>query len=806
MVRSALAELRAHPARFAAVCLAIVLGVGFAAGTLVYTSSFNNALHRAVAADVSRVDVVLTSEQGPVDLAAVAKVPGVHHVEPVLRSFGDFAGPAGRGFLELVNIPADPAQRWYSLAAGRWPQSGYELAVDRGTATRNSWTLGSRISLGTGPTARQIDIVAILNTGISPLADTSDSGYGTLALLRTLPPSGMQTAYLTVAGGFTADQVAASIRSALGASVTATTAAAVASAAVQQLGGGTDVLTVILLAFVALAGLVAAIVVANTFTILITQRQRQIALLRCIGATGAQVRRSALAEAALVAVVGSVLGVAAGIGIGRIACAVAGIDGGDVRLDPIPLGLAGAVGIIVTLIAALAPTGRASRIPPMAALRPVESVERSASVGRVRIALGALFALGGGAVLGAGVYLGELMIAVAGGAATAIGVLLLLRVVLPAVLRQVSGLGGLFGAPGRLAVANTLRNPVRAAATCTALVVGVGAIVTLLVASSSAQAGADRAVGARNPLDLQVTAAAGPLPGSLLPTVSGIAGVEAAVAVPGTQVTLNGDDYTLFGPSDEQLRRVRNGGDLAPGQVALPGDLVSQLGLHSGDSITLGRGTSSISLTVASRPVTDDGSVVVLYSDLRRLDPKPVVMAVWAKFVADAAPNDVMAKVNPAVAPFAGVRVSGAGVERAATADVLGSIIKVALALLAVTVVIAVVGIGNTLGLSVVERTRESALLRALGLRRRQLRSMLAVEAMLLALVAAVVGSVFGVIFGWAAVGAAFGQARQSVVLSVPFGQLAAVFAGALLAGVLASVLPGRRAAKATPTQALMET
>ncbi len=161
--------------------------------------------------------------------------------------------------------------------------------------------------------------------------------------------------------------------------------------------------------------------------------------------------------------------------------------------------------------------------------------------------------------------------------------------------------------------------------------------------------------------------------------------------------------------------------------------------------------------------------------------------------------------MNKAVAPFTGVDVSGSGAERAATADVLNTLITVALALLAVAIVIAVVGIGNTLGLSVVERTQESALLRALGLQRAQLRFMLAIEAALLALVAAAVGTFFGIFFGWAAVAATFGQAGRSAVLSVPTGQLLLVCAAAILAGVLASVLPGRSAARTTPVQALVE-
>lgn len=806
MMRSALAEVRAYPARFAAVCLAIVLGVGFAAATLVFTSSFNAALGRSVAAEVSKADVVVSSAgAAPLQLAKIAAVPGVEHLEPSYQRFLDFRGESSRGYLELRNIPADPAARWYSLAAGRWPSTVSELAVDIGTATRNSWHLGSRLTLGSPPDARQITVTAIVDTRVSPLADATDSGYAAVPLLVSLPGTPLDAAKVNISPGFSADQVAASISAALGGAATAQTAAEVTEQAVRQFGNDTDVVTLILLAFVTLAALVAALVVANTFTILITQRRRQIALLRCIGATGSQVRRSALTEAGLLAVVGSLLGVGVGVGVGRIACAVAGITAEDFTVDGFSMVVLAVLGIAVTVVAAVAPTARAMRIPPMAALRPVEGIERVRMVSRWRIAAGLALLLGGGALLGGGVVGKDLAIATGGGALTAVGVLLVLRVVLPRVLSLASGVAVIFGAPGRLAVGNMLRNPGRAAATCTALVVGIGAVVTLLVAAASAQAGADQAIGARNPLDLQVVADQGALPTSLPPVLARIEGIQAAIAVPGTEVQFEGGQFTAFGPSADQLGSVRNGGELANGEAALPAYLAEQYQLHPGDPVKLRRGAVTVILRLAAGVVTDDNSIVLLGSDLRKLDSVPVVKAVWGKFAANAAPDDVMARVNKVVVPFAGVEVSGSGAARAATADLVGTVLKVALALLAVAVVIAVLGIGNTLGLSVVERTRESALLRALGLRRTQLREMLALEAALLALVAAVVGTFFGIIFGWAAVAAAFGQAGESVLLTIPAGRLLMVFAAAVLAAMLASVLPGRRAAMATPVQALVE-
>ncbi len=821
MLRAAVAELRAHPGRFLALALAIVLGVGFAAATVVFTGSFDAALGRSVAAQVSRVDVVVTVAEGSPDLTELRATPGVLSVEPAITTETGFTSATSRGRIELTNIPIDPDRRWYTLESGRWPVGSAEMAVAKGIATRNSWELGSVVTLGDAA-ARQVTVVALLSTSLSASADSVDTGYGTVDLLSSIPGYASTSAYLRTAPGFSTDEVAAAINAAGAESaggksagagsadaessgaMTARTAAQVTAEAVRNAGNGTSVINVILLAFVALAGLVAAMVVTTTFTILIAQRRRQIALLRCVGATGDQVRRSILAEVALVAVAGSTAGVAVGIGIGRVACAVAGIDAADFRLPAGRLLLAAGIGMVVTAVAAVAPIARAMRIPPMAALRTDEGVERLQRVGRLRVSSGLLLGLAGAGLLAGGVHRSDLAMATLGGAVTAVGVLILLPVALPRVLTAFSGLGALFGAPGRLGAQNLLRNPARAGATCTALVVGVGAIVTLLVASSSAQAGADRAVGASNVLDLQLSATGG-LPAAVTQALSHIDGVAATAQVLGSQVQLDGNDYTAFGPTADQFQQVRNGGELRPGQIAVPGYLLQSGELQPGDPVVVRSGRDEVTLTVAAKPITDDGSLVMLRQDLQRLDPSAGVRSIWAKFVAGAEPNQVLGEVNRVVAPYAAVTVSGSAVSRAATAELLHALVTIALALLGVTVVIAVVGVGNTLGLSVIERTRESALLRALGLRRRQLRSMLAVEAGLLAVVAAVVGTFFGVLFGWAAVGAAFGQAGAPAVLSVPIGPLGLVFVGAVVAGVLASVVPGRHAARATPTQALVD-
>lgn len=808
MLRSAFSQLKAHPGRFLAVCLAIVLGVGFAASTTVYTESFSTALARSAAADTSKVDVnVDYLGNGDLDAGALAAIPGVALVDPVLTSYPEFDAGSSRGSLALTNIPEDERLRWYSVDTGTWPTGTDQLAVDLGTAERNNLSVGSTLTVTDYDGAsRQLSITAILDTQVSALADSSDNGYGTDALLRALGSGDAYRASLLATPGTDPDRLATTVESAMGSDYEALTGTEIGRLAVQNITDGTDIIAIILFCFAALAGLVAAMVVANTFTILLTQRQRQIALMRCIGATGSQVRRATLAEAVLVAILGSLLGVAVGIGVGRIAIGFSDMTGRDFTLDIGNLVIIAVIGVIVSVIAALAPTARATRIPPLAALRPVSTPEHTKTVSIARNGFGLLLFLGGGALLAGGVYLHDLTVATGGGALTAIGVLLLLRSALPYVLRLFGGLGALAGTPGKLAVANCLRNPGRAAATCTALVVGVGAIVTLQVAAASAKAGADADLAMSRPLDLQISGSAA-LPPTLEASIAAIDGVATVEPVVGTEIEYSfpgaqeTGTATAFGIDPTQVQNVLLAGRLDPGTVAAPG----WAGMSPGDPITISRNGKSLTLRTSAQKITDDGSFTLAAADLAVLDPNARPMGLFLKFDEDASPNAVIAAINPLLTEVEGMSLSGSGPERAELESLLDTLIRVALALLAVAVVIAVVGIGNTLGLSVVERTRESALLRALGLRRRQLRQMLAVEAILLAVVAAVVGIFFGVLFGFAAVTAAFGEAGRNAELTIPWAELGLVFLGAIVAGVLASALPARRAAKATPIQALAE-
>lgn len=822
MIKLALADLRRHPSRYVAVVLAVLLGVAFAVAASVFTSSMGTAFGQSAAAAYSKVDLVVEPGDGeltPDDLTTVAALPGVSvAAAPVVQ----WVVRSNDRMLPIRSLPPQE-QRWMSLADGAWPADG-EIVVDTDTAVRHSWKVGDVVSTeftgwdddsDTQPltVSREYRISGLVDTDISAIAAAGDSAWSTRATVEALQPSDfLDQIHLTVPGDVEA------VRSAIEAALPGTlvlTGQEATDRVLAAMTGDADAIGIILSAFVVMAAVVAVMVVASTFGILQAQRRRQLALLRCIGATTGQVRRSGLLEAVAVGVVGSVLGTVLGLAAGYGLGLLLGVNSAAFTLSPITVVVLAVAGVLLTLVAALAPTRRATRIPPLAALRPVDPAEHRVAVGRIRVWLGAILLAGGllGLVGGTVIGLGTgLLLAVAGGIAATAGVIALLPTVLPRLLRLLNPLGRLLRTPGKLALANAGRNPGRSAVACAVLAVGVGAVTTLLVAAESASATIDKATGARNQLDLVLTA--DELPTDLIETVGRIDGVAATAVVGGGTVTVSvGDpdptapestftDNILVAPTVDQVLLLRNGGTLALGQAALPSWLTQTLELEAGDTVTLTGDLGSRQLVVADREMTDDGSIVVQLPDLAGIDSAAGSTSLWAKFAENADPNSILAEVNEAVGERA-VTVGGSGLVRAAQSESIGQLVTIAVGLLAVALLIALVGVGNTVGLSVLERTGESGLLRALGLRRSQLRWVVALEAGALALVAAILGLVFGIGFGFAATGSVLGLNSEDLAFSVPWPTLLLIGAGAVAAGMLATALPARRAAKITPVQAL---
>ncbi|SDF71789.1 ABC transporter permease [Klenkia brasiliensis] len=816
MRRVLLAQVRAHAGRLVASTTAVVIAVAFVVATLVLNQTARTTVLDAVGAQYTGADLVVSSTEGDTladQVPAVAAVPGVTAVAPQWDTSlqAVLPGTTGARYVSIGAVADAPALRWQQLAAGSLPTQPGQIAL----------SAGSDVAVGDVVPFTTYDADGTELTGdltVTGLVDTSGSVTGGLFTQGFVTPEqarqwGAWASELLVAG----DPDPAALQAALTTTgeVTVRTGTEAAEAAAAAMTGDSDALAVVLLVFATVAVLVAGLVIANTFAVLLAQRTRELALLRCVGATSGQIRRSVLGEALVTGLAASVLGVLAGTGLAAAVSALAG------ALDsPIPLAgvsvpwvavVAGlVVGTVTTVVAALAPARAATRVAPLAALRPVDAAPLRSRPGVLRLVLGLLLLVPGTALLLVGAVAGEVLVALPGGVLSFLGALLLAQRAVPPVVAAAGRLlGRAGGVPGRLAAGNATRNPRRTAATATALVIGVTLTTAMVVGAASARATASAGLDAAYPTDVVVAGFGADMPKSLVGQLTGVDGVAAGVGITTGEVTgPDGEVWSADGfdvPATLPVLRSAVDEPLPElGQVVLPGYLADQWGVRDGDPVALSAGDRSLTLTTVVG--SDDLAAPRLTgTELSALVPDAGLGTVWLR-LADAADT---ATAVEAVTDLAGTAVptafvTGIASERAALDDVLDTLLLVVTGLLGVAVLIALIGVGNTLALSVVERRQESGLLRALGLTRRQLRGLLAWEAVLVAGVAAVLGVLLGGGYGVVGAASVLGSlSANGTVISVPWLQVGAIVVVATAAGLLASVLPSRRAARTPPVAAI---
>ena len=658
-------------------------------------------------------------------------------------------------------------------------------------------------------------------------------------------PGESATAYnavlVALAPGADLEAVRSSVTGSLGGDTEVWTSAEYAKEQAAQMTGGEDVFTYVILTFAAIALLVAALVIANTFQVLVAQRTRTLALLRCVGADRKQLARSVLLEAVILGLVASVAGILFGIGLVQLALTVAGsMDLGIplpsvVQVTPVAVLVPLLVGTVVTLVASFSPARAATRVAPLAALRPSDAPTLTSGAGRVRLAISSILVVGGAGLLVLGVLLGQqgsaeagLLAATAGGAASFVGVLVGAIFWLPKVVSLVGKVLTGSGSTAKLAAANTLRNPRRTAATSTALLIGVTLVAMMSTGAVSARMSMNNELDGRYPVDVSLATDGYDeyggnqpvaLPQSTIGTAEKVDGVESVVPLTATSVTvdLDGNDVTFLargvdpGAAAALVRDEKAVEGLAPGTVVVPAGVAEDWGISTGDELELAAAPLPEDANPQGTPATLEALVTPMGGRALLVTPQTLEgvatgTPVTSAWVGLADVNDA-ASVVPALQDALAetdlpIDVTGAAVERAMYQKVVDTILGVIVGLLAVAVVIALIGVANTLSLSVIERRRESATLRAIGLSRSQLRWMLAIEGMLIAGVGAVLGILLGIAYGWAGASAAL-AVMGDVTLAVPWRDVALVLVVALVAGLLASVIPGRSAARTSPVEAL---
>ncbi|MFC8826421.1 ABC transporter permease [Streptomyces sp. NPDC057137] len=839
-LRISVSSLRAHKRRFAGTFTAVLLGVAFLTGTLVMGDTLRGSFDTMFGDAAGGTDAVVRSADAvtvpgdalgtrePVDTALIEhieKVPGVAAVAPRIEGAGQLVGSdgepvGGQGPPTVAGNWIDDAQlNPYRLAEGRLPRKSGEVVLNRGAAETGKLEIGDTTVLRT-PDPVRVTVVGLATFGGEDgMAQVTYTGMTRADAERYLTPKPGEAASIQVRAGPGTGQreLVDSLRTVLPSGVEAITGQQSADENQEMISGQfLSLFTTLLLVFSGIVLLVATFSIHNTFAIVVAQRTRENALLRALGASRRQVVGATLAEATVVALVASAAGLFGGIGIAAGMQALFPVIGfpfpeGALVISALSMLLPLAVGVVVCLGSALLPAVRAGRTAPLAALG--ETAVDDSAASRNRAVVGTVLGLAGIGTILVGVFAAPSLVLAGTGAVLALAAFVVLGPVASSYAVRLLGgpLDRLRGVSGALAKRNALRSPRRTAATATALMIGVAVVSLFTVFGASLKATMDQTVSRSFAGDLAVSVPAFGGGGSglspkLAPALAELPEVGSAVGLGRGVAKVDGDGRQLT--------------------VTDPAALAEGFDLGSVDGSFDGFGTKGIAV---SRSQADDrklrtgGTTQLTFTDGRKetftveavferselAGDYIITRAAWAPHRTQDADSlvsvtfkdgvpaaEATAAVERTAATFGDPDVQTRDEYARTSAGAIDMMLTLIYALLALAVVIALLGIANTLTLAVHERTRELGLLRAVGQTRAQLRAMVRWESVLVAAFGTAGGLALGGLLGWVVVKASEGAGDTAFAFAVPPAQLVLVGVVGLTAGVIAGWRPARRAAR----------
>ncbi|MEV7736602.1 FtsX-like permease family protein [Streptomyces sp. NPDC088921] len=841
LLKTSLRSFLAHKGRLVLSLVAVVLSVAFVAGTLVFSTTASKTFDRLFSSTAPDVLVTRTpakevagTQQGakplPLPASSVRKVAGLSGVKSAAGQISVTnatlinpktnkpAGPVGGSSTTIgawVPVPRSPME----VTSGKAPSGSGRMMIDADTADHSGLGIGDRVQV--------INSFGTFDYTISGIATFKGTNPGSGLAYLDVPTAqkdllGASDVYTSISafgdGSVSDDRIKSSATAALGKGFDVKTADEQTADGEKDVGSYLTFMKYLMLGFAGISLLVGGFLIVNTFSMLVAQRTREIGLLRALGGSRRQVNLSVLVEALLLAAIGSTLGMLAGLGVAQLLIVLMGRAGmkisSSLEFDAsIPIA-SYAVGVVVTVLAAWIPARRAGRFSPMAALREHGTPGDRATT-RIRAGAGLLLSLLGGVLLAYGAGgTGSSPAVGAGVVLTLIGFVVLGPVLATGVIRALgAALPAMFGPSGKLAQRNAMRNPRRTGATAAALMIGLAVVTGVSVISSSmvrsTNAQIDDALGADYLVQGDQT---GLTPGMLkaAEAAEGIDHITEEKHLPATLTAPDGDsnDFTVVAVSKSFTKDfhfpVKDGsGDNAISRgISVDEDYADLHHLRIGDKLKIDYGDGHRQ-SVPVEVITTAGST---------LFDKQFYIGIPT--VARAIPAAAM----PADTGFYGAAASGADKDR--TYDALqkaldgypqltvqdqagfkalylhqvNTLLYLVYALLGLSIIVAVLGVINTLALSVVERTREIGLLRAIGLSRRQLRRMIRLESVVIALFGALLGTGLGLCWGISTQRLMKGQGLQ--LLSVPVVTIAAVLALSAVVGLLAALVPAFRAGR----------
>ncbi|WP_395298653.1 ABC transporter permease [Kitasatospora hibisci] len=848
LLKTSLRSFLAHKGRMVLSLIAVVLSVAFVSGTLVFSNTATSTFDRLFASTASDIAVqpAKTGLDGEDDddrpAGRVATVPAdtverVSAIAGVKQALGQVfvsnavlvnpvtnkaIGPTG-GAPTLTGNWTDTPRNSVEITSGHVPQGSDQVVLDADTAKKAKLGLGDRIRVITATNGTHEFTLA----GIATFKTTNPGAALAFLDTPTAQKDLLGKAEFTSVEAFgdgsrTDEQLKADALGKLGGGFQVKTAAEQKEENSKGVGSFLNFMKYAMLGFAGISLLVGGFLIINTFSMLVAQRTREIGLLRAIGGSRRQVNRSVLVEALILGVLGSTLGLGAGLGlavglIGLMNAVGMNLDAGDLQIGlNVPIA-AYAVGIVITVLAAWIPARRASRIAPMAALRD-HGTPAEARSNVVRTIAGLVLTAGGGGLL---VLAASADKAATGGQYLGLGVLLTLIgfVVLGPLLATTvvrvlgAALPAVFGPSGKLAQRNAMRSPRRTGATAAALMIGLALVIGASVFTSSmiesTNQQIDKSVGA----DYVISSSQGIVNPDMVKAAAGTPGLAhvtehknlpALLTLPGggtfkkhvSAVSATfGDDFRL---------ELKSGAveSLKQGALAVGEEFATEQKLKVGDAVKVDYGnghTQSVPVgaVLAKGDSLFAGATFVGIDTLAKAVPAadmPLDVQLYGKAAAGADVAKTLGALEESLKDYPQLTVRDQAGYKELVQDQVNTLLYMIYGLLALAIVVAVLGVVNTLALSVVERTREIGLLRAIGLSRRQLRRMIRLESVVIALFGAVLGTGLGL--AWGITGQQVLKEQGLAVLSVPTGTIAVTLVASVVIGLVAALVPAFRAGR----------
>ena len=838
MIRTTLRGLWARKRRVVGTATAIVLGVGFLTATLVLGNTFDAGFNKVFRQANAGTDVVVRTAttigngeervRAPLDAhlaTTLEQVPGVRRVAPevvgVAQILGTDGAPiGGQGPPTLAGnwLGHDPLNP-YRIDSGRGPTRAGEVIIDADSAAKGGLQVGDKATIRT-PEPTKVTVVGIAGFGhdANSMGGATYVGFTEAQAISLLGKAGTASQFLIRGDGTQSDdQLRDAVVAALPANAKAEAITGAQLAVEQQKDIQGDFLGIVknfLLAFAGVALVVATFSIANTFTILSAQRSRESALLRAIGGSRRQVLTSAVLEATAIGAVASAVGLGAGLGLAvglRSLLNGFGLDlpGTGLTVEMKALIISFLVGMAATLLAATMPAIRSSRIAPIEALR--DAAAESTAISKVRAALGVVLGVAGSVVMITATSNASGALAQAGAGAA---VIFIAAVVLgPVIARPTAAVVGApvaasRGLVGRLARRNAMRNPRRTAGSALALVIGAAVVALFATFGASLSHSIDQTVDRSFGGDLVVTldsfSSTGMSP-KLSPAIPELPQVAHAVALANATVSINGSpEFPTVGDPAAMTELldmdVQHGSlaDLHPGQIAVSKGYATDHHLRLGGKTTMSfadgrRATYKVGAIYGVADLL--GDVIMTPQDWTPHAQRPGDVAILIGLRPGSNLESARHAVEKVAKHYGVTQVEDRNQYIARVAGQVDQLLTLVYGLLVLAILIALIGLANTLSLSIHERTRELGLLRAIGLTRGRLRSMVRWESMITAVMGTVIGLALGTFIGWGLVRALSVQ-DGFVSFQVPTTTLVAVLVLSIGAGVAAALRPAQRAAK----------